>query len=358
MSTLLTIQILGWNGEAHLRETARSLANIPADVAHILYIDNGSNDNSVAIIQEILPHAEILKLEKNIGFAAAHNIGIARCATPFVLTLDQDQEIIWEGIEKLLEAMQKNPKLGAVQGKVYRQSSSPHPSPLLSKERGSTAIDSAGIIQTFSLNGKERGANEPDTGQFDEPADLLAVTGGCGLYRVEALKSVAQHRRVIPASEPESTSSWIPGQARDDNEFGEIFDEAFFSYKEDVDLGWRLNNAGWQVQYIPVLVSYHARTLGKRGFLNWGLNISEIKKRVNSPRTRWSLRNYVWMIAKNASTKQIFLYWPFVKMRLLVFFVLSLFSKELFGVWKETFAGLKMMREKGKSTGRAVSLRA
>lgn len=311
MEKLLTIQILGWNGEKHLRATAEALSRVPKDAADIRYIDNGSTDTSLSIIRELLPNADILQLEKNIGFAAAHNLGISKCTTPFILTLDQDQEIIWDGIEKLVEAMQVNPKFGAVQGKLYRKS-------------GEKIIDSAGIIQTLSFNGKEIGSNEPDTEQYEKATNLLAVTGGCGLYRVEALKQVAQD--------------------------GEIFDEKFFAYKEDVDLGWRLNNMGWHVQYIPVLASYHARTLGKRGAFNWGLSLKNIHERINSPRTRWSLRNYMWMIAKNASTREIFFHWPFIKTRLFTFFILSLFSKQLFPVWKETWVELQEMREKGKVT--------
>lgn len=357
MEKLLIIQILGWNGEKHLRATAEALSHVPKNVVEIRYIDNGSTDTSLAIIRELLPDADILKLEKNIGFAAAHNIGISQCTTPFILTLDQDQEIIWDGIEKLLAAMQANPKLGAVQGKLYRQTDAPHPSPLLSKERGT--IDSAGITQTPSFNGKERGSNEQDTGQYEEPANLLAVTGGCGLYRVEALRQVSYKRNaVIPdligdpgVDDPPIRRTGVDSRLRgNDNEFGEVFDEVFFAYKEDVDLGWRLNNMGWQVQYIPVLVSYHARTLGKRGVFNWGLSIQNIQERITSPRTKWSLRNYIWMIAKNASTREIIFHWPFIKSRLFVFFILSLFSKDLFSVWKETWVGLKGMREKGRST--------
>ena len=311
MEKLLTIQVLGWNGAKHLRKTAEALSQAPNDIVIIRYIDNGSQDDSLKIIQEILPHAEILQLDTNQGFAAAHNAGIKKCTTPFLLTLDQDQEIIWDGISKLLDTMKKNPKLGAVQGKLYRKD-------------GEKIIDSAGIVHTLSLNGKERGSNKQDIGQYEEIADLLAVTGGCGLYRIQAIKEVAQD--------------------------GQIFDEKFFAYKEDVDLGWRLQNMGWEVQYIPVLASYHARTLGRRGLFNWGLSMSSIQKRLASPRTKWSLRNYMWMIAKNAKTREIIFHWVFIKSRLFIFFILSLFSSDLFSVWKETWEGLKAMREKGKAT--------
>jgi glycosyltransferase involved in cell wall biosynthesis len=321
MTRLLTIQIVGWNGAKHLEATVRALQNAPKDIAEVRYIDNGSDDDSIAIIKKYLPHADILTFQTNQGFAKAHNAGIARCTTPYILTLDQDQEIVWDGIAALLETMQKNPKLGAVQGKLYRKD-------------GNKIIDSAGIIQSLSLNGIERGANEEDNGQYDTEATIIAVTGGCGLYRIEALRDVAySHNDSASAPHP------LPLQGEGNGTGAEYFDADFFAYKEDVDLGWR---------YIPVLASYHARTLGKRGIFNWGLNPKTIQNRANNFRTRLSLRNYVWMIAKNAPVKQLILHAVFIKARLFVFFILSLCSPQLFSVWGETWRGIGLMRGKGK----------
>ncbi len=353
MAQLLTIDVLGWNGAMHLEETARALAEVPQSIAHIRYIDNASSDNSLEIIKKHLPDTDIVRLEKNIGFAAAHNIGIATCETPFILTLDQDITIIWSGIQKLLDEMQSNPKLGAVQGKLWRKVSAegedegkyiatnaPHPSPLPERERGARIIDSAGIIQTLALNGKERGANEKDTGQYNEQKELLAVTGGCGLYRITALKDIA-----YPHNNADSPH---PSPLPELGEGNEVFDEQFFAYKEDVDLGWRLNKAGWQVEYIPVAVGYHARTMGKRGIFNWGLNPAIIADRLSNQRTRYSLRNYIWMLAKNMTLKDILLNGTFIIIRLFIFFILSLFSSELFNVWKETFKQMPTMMGKRK----------
>ncbi len=309
MAAKLTIQLLGWNGAAHLQETASALRPIPPEEVVIRYIDNGSEDASLEIVQDLLPHANILRLEKNIGFAGAHNAGIAVCTTPFVLTLDQDITVIWEGLKTLIAALEHNPKLGAVQGKLYRK-------------EGKGIIDSAGIVFTLALNGKERGSNEKDAGQYETKADLFAVTGGCGMYRLEALQEVAYEK--------------------------EIFDADFFAYKEDMDLGWRLNKAGWSVQYIPVLVGHHARTMGKRGIFNWGIAPKTIAERITNNRTRLSLRNYIWMLAKNMTLKDELKHDLFIAIRLSVFFILSLFSWKLFSVWKEAFQGIHKMHAKRK----------
>lgn len=309
MAQKLTIQLLGWNGAQFLQETSLALKKLPPDEVHIRYIDNGSQDASLEIVQDILPHADIVRLTTNVGFAGAHNIGFTHCTTPYVLTLDQDITVIWEGLRRLIGELDKNPKLGSVQGKLYRQG-------------GKKIIDSAGIIKTLALNGKERGANEKDVGQYETTANLFAATGGCAMYRMEAITKVAQGK--------------------------EIFDEDFFAYKEDVDLGWRLNKAGWQVQYIPVLVGHHARTMGKRGIFNWGIAPTTIAQRVTNTRTRLSLRNYIWMLAKNMTFKDEVKHDLFIAIRLSIFFILSLFSPQLFSVWKEAFAGIHKMHGKRK----------
>lgn len=306
MAAKLTIQIVGWNSAAVLPETLAALSTIPRDEAYIRYIDNGSRDISVRLVQEKLPQAEVIKLTDNKGFSGAHNVGLASCLTPYVLTCDPDLVLNWDGVKELLSAFD-NPEVGAAQGKLYRGKGK--------------IIDSVGIVQTLTLNGKERGANEEDEGQFAEEAKLLAVTGACGLYRVEALRDVAHSEK-------------------------EFFDEDFFAYKEDVDLGWRLNKAGWKVVYRPVLMGRHKRTLGRRGVFGWGLSLGVVYRRLKSPRTRLSLRNWMWMIVKNASLKQELAHEVFIDLRLATFVLFSLVYWPLFSVWLEILRGLPRMWDK------------
>jgi len=303
---MLTIQVVGWNSSAVLPETLAALSTIPRGEAVIRYIDNGSSDNSVEQVRSGLFSAEVVLLGENRGFAEAHNIGLARCTTPLVLTLDPDVTLDWVGVKELLATF-NDATVGAVQGKLHRA--------------GGKVIDSAGIVQTLALNGRERGANEIDTGQFVHDAELLAVTGACGLYRLSALRDVAGGS-------------------------GNYFDQDFFAYKEDVDLGWRLNRAGWKVLYRPVLMGRHRRTLGRRGVVGWGMNPVIIWQRLRDRRTRYSLRNWVWMITKNVSGRQMLKAKLFVDTRLVLFLALSLLYWPLLSVWPEIVRGLPRMVEK------------
>lgn len=297
----LTIQIVGWNSEKHLPAAARALQAIPADQIVIRYIDNASTDNSVQIIRSLLPKADVIELPGNKGFSLAHNVGFAVCATPYVLTHDPDVELRWEGVMKLLEYMETHTDVAAVQGKLLR------------KEQNT--IDSIGIVLTMTLNGRERGAGEKDVGQYKQAAVIDAVTGACGLYRMKALRSVAHGS-------------------------DEIFDNDFFAYKEDVDLGWRLKRAGLTSMYLPYLMGRHSRTLGKRGTVPWFMDPAEFPNRLRSPRTYYSLRNYIWMIVKNKSPKEVLLYDWFIIPRLAYWLLLSILYPPLFKAWLEAFRQL------------------
>jgi len=307
----LTIQLVTWNSARDLPTALIALKEIPAGEVHYRVIDNASTDESVALVRDALPMADIIELPENRGFGGAHNIGFDRCKTSLVFVHNPDLAVVWEGLRQLLVEF-KDEKLGAVQGKLLR--------PGTGKQQRAV-FDSTGIVHTLTLNGRERGAGELDTGQYEDRSDLLAVTGAAGLYRLSALRTV-QHSP------------------------GEYFDADFFAYKEDVDLGWRLCNAGWRVTYVPVTLGTHARHVRREGVFNWGLNPLRVYRRLQSRRTQYSLRNWVWMVFKNASLKQLLLRGIFIDLRILLFVSFGLLYPPLLAVWIETARGLPKMARK------------
>jgi GT2 family glycosyltransferase len=301
---LLTIQIVGWNNEAALRASLPNLKKIPVDEVDVFFIDNNSSDNSVAFVQTLLPTATIIRNSYNKGFGEAHNQAIRLCRTPFILTHNPDLVLNWVGTKELVAAF-ADAKVGAVQGKLYR-------------DEGNHTFDSTGIVQNLTLTGQERGAGERDQGQYDAATPLWAVTAACGLYRVQALREVAYR----------------------DHEY---FDQDFFAYREDVDLGWRLNKAGWQVRYLPIVAGVHQRSLKATGRIGWGLNPVKVYARLRDRRTRLSLRNWLWMVIKNATIQEHFKHELFVDARTLFFFLLSITYPPLLTVWVEILVGIPRM---------------
>ncbi|MBI3255879.1 MAG: glycosyltransferase [Candidatus Andersenbacteria bacterium] len=311
---LLTIQIVTWNSASHMPTTLAALKDLPAALAHVRVIDNHSSDNTVALVQSLLPTADVIELPHNIGFAVAHNLGFAKCSTEFVMTHDPDVSLLSDALPELLAAFEDG-TVAAVQGKLYRRETAAD---------GRGIIDSAGIVHTATLNGRERGAGEVDTGQYNAPEKLLAVTGAGGIFRMSALQAVAHH----------------------DSHGPQIFDEDFFAYKEDVDLGWRLNRAGFTCLYEPVVMGTHARTLGKRGSLPWFLDPAQAFKRLASIRTRYSIRNYVWMLIKNISWQEEIIYGIPIATRLLIMLAATIIFFPLLPVWFEVVEKLPDMVHK------------
>ena len=307
---VVTIQIVGWNSAKTLPAALDVLAKIPESLAVIRYIDNNSSDASVALVQSMLPRADVIVLDKNRGFTGAHNIGLLRCQTPLVFTHDPDLILNLPGWLELLHIIQQHPQIGALQGKLWRFQTS------LKKE----TIDSAGIILTQAGNGRERGANEMDKGQYDTAEDVAATTGAASFYRMEAMRDVAFK--------------------------SEFFDEDFFAYKDDVDLGWRLRRKGWEVKYLPIWSGRHARSLGRRGRFNWGFNPVDIGKRLRNRRTRYSLRNWIWMLVKNLSGLELITRAPFILTRGLVFLGITAIYWPLIQAWLEAAVGLPKMLQK------------
>ena len=303
----LTIQIVGWNSAEALPMALGALAAIPGEAAVVRYIDNNSQDDSVAIVRRILPQADIVELKENTGFGGGHNVGFQMCETPFILIHNPDLIISWPGIQKLLHIF-RDDEIGAVQGKLYRNDEQ-------------TIFDSTGIILTRSLNGIDRGAGEIDQGQYETRSAIVAPTGACAIYRMEALRSVAHSET-------------------------EFFDRDFFAYKEDVDLGWRLNRAGWRVVYEPVRMGIHRRHLQARSTAAWLRAPAEVYRRLRSQRTYYSLRNWLWMIAKNVRGKQLLLAVPFISLRSLQWLMLSVFYPPLFAAWAAALGRLPDMIKK------------
>lgn len=303
----VTIQILGWNSGDELKHCCRQLKRvIPAGQAEYRYIDNGSSDGSAEAVKEILPECQVIELGENRGYAGGHNAGLTRCTTPFILLLNPDVILNWAGTRQVLSAFNDR-QVASAQGLLYREM----------KEK---IIDTAGIRRTLALNGQDRGAGQLDRGQFGVAEEVWAVSGAAGIYRIAALVDAALD--------------------------GEFFDEDFFAYKEDVDLGWRLKNKGWKNMYIPAVQGSHSRTLRKERAGGWGGAIGRIRNAL----TWISFRNWIWMVMKNASWKELLIHEIFVDGRIMIFMAISVAYPPSWRIWGEIFRGAGRMLEKRKKT--------
>ena len=243
----------------------------------LIVIDDLPGDPVVATFVRGLDCVRLIVPDENLGFAAAINRGIATGVAPYILLLNQDARIEPDTLARLSARLSADATLGSVGGKVLHQAT-PDTSP-------SGSIDSAGIGFRRGRRPVDIGQGEPDRGQFDGWREVFGVCAAVVLYRRSALEQVAQN--------------------------GQIMDESFYMHKEDVDLAWRLQRAGYRAGVDGAAIAYHARGTGRvadyaadprRPWIAIGAIIDAEKAK--GPRIRrLAWRNQLRMLIKNETAK-------------------------------------------------------
>ena len=221
--TRVSAAVINWNNREYILGCLRSLlaqTNVELDV---VILDNGSTDGSVELIESEYPRLRVIKNGKNLGFAAAHNIGFRETSGEWHLVLNSDVVLQPNYIGSLISAASHDRQIGAAGGKLLR----------FELSLGEPVIDSVGIEMFASRRVWDRGTGEIDRGQYEVEQRVFGCCAAAALYRREAMMSIAPD--------------------------GEIFPEIYFAYYEDVDLAWRMNERGWSCLYVPTAVGRHVR---------------------------------------------------------------------------------------------------
>lgn len=250
--SLVQIQIVTWNSHQYLERLFKGIEQQSDVDFFVVVIDNASTDRTIEWLESYRGvRIKLICNNNNKGFAAAHNQGFSICSAPYVLVLNPDTELQPNYLKEVLLTMNQDKMIASVQGKLYRE--------LPNKEKYGI-IDSCGLEMNLLGQVVDFGQNSPDKSNFEAQTEVFGVTGACAFYRLEALKQVKDKHG--------------------------IFDERFGSYKEDVDLAWRLKRKGWKAVFTPQAKAWHARQVGKGDKRSWKIRLM-------------SLRNHVLMIWKN-----------------------------------------------------------
>lgn len=181
----------------------------------IILVDNGSRDESVKFVRERYTSVRVISLPDNLGFAGGNNAGIRNAVGKYIALLNNDTKADPDWVASLLkEAEASPPSTGMWACKI------------LSYDRPNV-IDNVGLLLYPDGLGRGKGRLETDEGQHDNTGEAFFPSGCAGLYRKEMLDEIG------------------------------LFDEEFFAYADDVDIGLRARLAGWRCQYIPAAKVYH-----------------------------------------------------------------------------------------------------
>lgn len=247
--TKVAVIILNWNGEEMLKQFLPSVLTHSNKEEYKVYVaDNGSTDNSVSVVNNLFPSVKVIDLKENLGFAEGYNQAIDRVDAEYIILLNSDVEVSANWIDPIIHYLDQYPKVGACQPKIrsWRE-----------KDLFEYAGASGGFLDKYGYpfcRGRIQNTLEEDKGQYDAIQEIFWASGAALFVR----KSVYQ-------------------------EVGGL-DARFFAHMEEIDLCWRIQNAGYSLSVIPASVVYHVggATLSKENprktFLNFRNNLFMLYK--------------------------------------------------------------------------------
>jgi len=261
---LVSVIVVNWNGIAFLQDCLASLEKQTWKNLQFILVDNGSNDGSAELIQawtKRIPNSEAILLSRNTGFCEANNLAFGRARGEWIALLNNDAVAEPDWIEELVQYGDPAKKIGMLGSKILFF-------------EPNDVIDKAGHLIYWDGQNRGRGTMEKDVGQYDREEEIVWPDACAAMY----------HRRVF-----EETGG---------------FDESFFAFGDDADLGMRARLLGWRAWYNPKAVAHHRHSatagaysplkvmLVERNRLLLAIKNFSLPLLMANP--YWSLRRYVW----------------------------------------------------------------
>jgi GT2 family glycosyltransferase len=217
----VTVIVVNWNSGNLLNECLLRLTRQKLSPARILVMDNGSTDGS-ALCAQTIPGVTLRMLGRNLGFAAANNQALNECDTDLVALLNPDAFPEPDWLLRLVAAAAAHPDIAAFGSRQMMYGFA-------------STLD--GIGDVYHISGrvwrKGHGSMQLATDQIADK--IFSPCAGAALYRRDALVKVGG------------------------------FDEDYFCYIEDIDLGFRLQLAGYSCLYVPDAVVHHIGSASSGG---------------------------------------------------------------------------------------------
>jgi GT2 family glycosyltransferase/glycosyltransferase involved in cell wall biosynthesis len=212
---VVSVVLVNFRGADDTLEAIGHLAGLdwPTDRLEIVVVENGSGDDSASRLRDAAPHVNLVLSRTNEGFAGGCNLGVAASSGEFIALLNNDARPDPGWVRAAMEKFDQSDKIGAVASRVL--------------DWEGNLVDYIGSAMTWYGMGYKPFTAEPIPHNYSAPGDVLFGTGSAMFVR-----------RVV---------------------FDELggFDERYFMFFEDVDLGWRLNLRGWRFAYEPRSLAYH-----------------------------------------------------------------------------------------------------
>ena len=256
MNPLISVIIINCNGKHFLERCLSSLLKTDYDNFEVVFVDNASQDGSMAFIVERFKDKRIafVQNEKNYGVAGGRNIGFSKAKGEYVVFLDNDTEVHPQWLKGFLKAFEEDPVIAVAQAKLLRMD-----------ER--KRFDHAGDYLTPLGFLRERSNQNLDTGQFDKVEDIFNAKGAATMVRARVFSQLG------------------------------AYDDSYYMYQEETDFCYRAWLAGYRVVFAPDSIVWHA----------YNTSFKDTKKHYSFYVIRfYGAKNYITTLIKNLGTKHLF----------------------------------------------------
>jgi GT2 family glycosyltransferase len=205
----------------------RSPASPPRLNFELIIVDNGSTDNTVAMLQSEFPSARLILNGRNDGFARPVNLALRESHGRYMLVLNPDTIILVGGLNELVKYMDAEPEIGICGPKVLNRDGSLQKACRRGVSRPWSAFTYFSGLSTLFPHSKFFGGYLLNYLDENEIHEVDGVSGSCMLIRRQMMQQIGQ------------------------------FDERFFAYQEDADYCFQANKAGWKIVYLPTAQIIH-----------------------------------------------------------------------------------------------------
>ncbi len=273
-----SVIIVNYNGRHLLKDCLDSLREQSYKDFEVIVVDNASQDGSVEFIKTDYPEVAVIECDRNLGYGGGNNRGLSVAKGEFIVFLNNDTKADRHWLLHLVKAAKSSDSIGMCASKILN-----FDNPKI--------IDNTGLIIYPDGIARGRGRLQEDRGQFDEKRDVFFPSGCAGLYRKKMLDEVG----------------W--------------FDEDFFLYMDDVDIGLRGRLAGWRAVFVPEAVVYHKYSATTSPYSPLKAYLVE--------------RNRIWVVLK---------YYPVDMILASVFYTLIRYTSQAASILKGRGAGSRFAR--------------
>ena len=249
----IAIVILNWNGLKFLEQFLPSVIQY-SEGAEIIVADNNSTDGSIQFTKDNFGDVRIIKIDTNEGYSKGYNTALAQVKAEYYVLLNSDVEVTAGWLHPIIALMASDPLIAACQPKIksYHQ-----------REYFEYAGAAGGFIDKYGYpfcRGRIFDQLEKDLGQYNDVQEIFWATGACLFIKSEVYWQMTG------------------------------LDDDFFAHMEEIDLCWRIRNAGYKIFYYGLSEVFHVGggTLDKssptKTYLNFRNGLSLLYK--NLPKNK------------------------------------------------------------------------